>query len=259
MQAPRRIGDATAMDLELADRVAFVSGSHRGTGEGIAHVLAREGAHVLVHGAEPGEAERVVAAIRAAGGRADGVSGDLTTDAGAERAVREARAAAPRVDVLVNNYGAAEGPGFLDGGTDDWLLSYEKNVLSGVRLARAFAPEMRAAGFGRIVFVGTIGTARPAARWPHYYAAKGALPVLVVSLAKELARSGVTVNLVSPGLIATAEVRARFPEERLRDNPSNAVCMPEDVGRLVAFLASPRSASINAANLRIDGGSADCV
>ena len=194
------------MQLELAGRVAFVSGSHRGTGAGIARVLAREGAHVLV-----------------------------------------------------NNYGAAEGPGFFDGGTDDWLSSYEKNVLSGVRLARAFAPEMRARGFGRIVFVGTIGTARPAARWPHYYAAKGALPVLVVSLAKELARSGVTVNLVSPGLIATAEVRARFSDERLRDNPSGAVCTPEDVGRLVAFLASPHAASINAANLRIDGGSADCV
>ena len=151
------------------------------------------------------------------------------------------------------------GADFLDGDSADWLLSYEKNVLSGVRLARAFAPDMRARGFGRIVFVGTIGTSRPAARWPHYYAAKGALPVLVVSLAKELAGSGVTVNLVSPGLIATAEVRERFSDERLRDNPSGAVCTPEDVGRLVAFLASPRSASINAANLRIDGGAADCV
>jgi 3-oxoacyl-[acyl-carrier protein] reductase len=247
------------MDLELTGRVALVSGSHRGTGEGIAHVLAREGAHVLVHGGSAEEPERVVAAIRAAGGRADGVSGELTNDAGAERVVRETRALAARVDVLVNNYGAAEGPGFLEGGSADWLASYEKNVLSGVRLARAFAPGMRTAGFGRIVFVGTIGTARPAARWPHYYAAKGALPVLVVSLAKELAKSGVTVNLVSPGLIATGEVRARFSDERLRDNPSAAVCTPEDVGRLVAFLASPRSASINAANLRIDGGAADCV
>ena len=247
------------MELGLSGRVAFVSGSHRGTGEGIAHVLAREGAHVLVHGAAEGEPERVVAEIRAAGGRADGVAGDLTHDAGAAQAIAQARAAAAQIDVLVNNYGAAEGPGFFEGGSDDWLLSYQKNVLSGVRLARAFAPEMRARGFGRIVFVGTIGTARPAARWPHYYAAKGALPVLVVSLAKELARTGVTVNLVSPGLIATAEVRARFSDERLRDNPSAAVCTPEDVGRLVAFLASPGAASINAANLRIDGGSADCV
>ncbi len=247
------------MDLGLEGRVAFVSGSHRGTGEGIAHVLAREGAHVLVHGLAPGDPDRVVAEIRAAGGRADGVVGALVSDAGAAEAVAAARAAAGRVDVLVNNYGAAEGPGFLDGGSEDWLLSYEKNVLSGVRLARAFAPEMRSRGFGRIVFVGTIGTARPAARWPHYYAAKGALPVLVVSLAKELARSGVTVNLVSPGLIATAEVRARFSDERLRDNPSAAVCTPEGVGRLVAFLASPHTASINGANLRIDGGAADCV
>lgn len=247
------------MDLDLGGRVAFVSGSHRGTGEGIARVLAREGAHVLVHGPAAGDAERVAAEIRAAGGRADPVAGELTHDAGAEQAVARARAAGGHVDVLINNYGVAEGPGFLEGGSADWLLSYEKNVLSGVRLARAFAPEMRARGFGRIVFVGTVGTARPASRWPHYYAAKGALPVLTVSLAKELAQSGVTVNLVSPGLIATAEVRARFSEERLRDNPSGAICTPEDVGRLVAFLASPHAGSINGANLRIDGGNADCV
>ena len=73
------------MDLELTGRVAFVSGSYRGTGEGIAKVLAREGAHVLVHGFKPDEPERVVAEIRAAGGRADGVHGDITNDEGAAR------------------------------------------------------------------------------------------------------------------------------------------------------------------------------
>jgi NAD(P)-dependent dehydrogenase (short-subunit alcohol dehydrogenase family) len=247
------------MDLALEGRVAFVSGSHRGTGEGIAKVLAREGAHVLVHGFAPDDPTRVVAEIRAAGGRADPVVGDVTNDAGAECAVQDARRHAPHVDVLVNNYGVAEGPGWLDGATRDWVAIYEKNVLSAVRLTQAFVPGMRERGFGRVIFVGTIGTARPAARMPHYYASKAALPNMTVSLAKELARTGVTVNLVSPGLIATKEVLERFSDERLRDNPSGVACTPEDVGNLVAWLASPLSRSVNGANLRIDGGSADCV
>jgi NAD(P)-dependent dehydrogenase (short-subunit alcohol dehydrogenase family) len=113
------------MDLELARRVALVSGGHRGTGEGIARVLAREGAHVLVHGDAAGQADRVVAAIRAEGGRADAVHGDLTGDPGAAEVVRQARALAPALDVLVNNQGAAEGPRFFDGSTEDWLRSYE--------------------------------------------------------------------------------------------------------------------------------------
>jgi NAD(P)-dependent dehydrogenase (short-subunit alcohol dehydrogenase family) len=82
---------------------------------------------------------------------------------------------------------------------------------------------------------------------------------MTVSLAKELAGSGVTANLVSPGLIATREVLERFSEERLRDNPSGVACTPEDVGNLVTWLASPLSRCVNGANLRIDGGSADSV
>ena len=247
------------MDLALGGRVAFVSGSHRGTGEGIAKVLAREGAHVLVHGFHADEPERVVGEIRAAGGRADGVHGDITNDEGAAHAVQAALRAAAQVDVLVNNYGVAEGPGWLGGATRDWLSIYEKNVLSAVRLTQAFVPGMKARGFGRVIFIGTIGSSRPASRMPHYYASKAALPNMTVSLAKELASSGVTSNLVSPGLIATREVLERFSEERLRDNPSGVACTPEDVGNLVAFLASPLSRSVNGANLRIDGGAADCV
>ncbi len=247
------------MDLELSGRVAFVSGSHRGTGEGIAKVLAREGAHVLVHGFAPDDPERVVREIRAAGGRADGVHGDIASDAGAAQAVAQANGISQQVDVLVNNYGTAEGPGWLSGSARDWIAIYEKNVLSAVRLTQAFVPGMKARGFGRVIFVGTIGSSRPAARMPHYYASKAALPNMTVSLAKELAHSGVTANLVSPGLIATREVLERFSEERLRDNPAGVICTPEHVGNLVAWLASPKSECVNGANLRIDGGAADCV
>ena len=124
-------------------------------------------------------------------------------------------------------------------------------------------------GWGRVVLVGTVGSVRPGSRNPQYYASKAALPAVTVSLAKELAGTGVTVNLVSPGLVATDEVKemiARYDGQDLPpnlasmvDNPSGRVAEPVDVGALVAFVASDKASSINGANLRIDGGAADAV
>ena len=267
------------MDLGLSERTALVTGSWRGTGRGIARVLAREGAHVLVHGFDEESAESAADALRAEGGRASAVAGDISNADGADRAADAALAAAAgRVDVLVNNYGVAEGPGWLDGGDGDWLDSFQRNVLSGVRLVRRLVPGMRDRGFGRVIFVSTVGTLRPAARMPHYYASKAALPTLTVSLAKELAHTGITVNTVSPGLVATDEVKQRFLRlgaERgwgdsweevephaarvFLDNPTGRVGGPEDVGALVAFLASERAWYVNGVDLRIDGGAADCA
>ena len=178
----------------------------------------------------------------------------------------------------MNNYGAPGGGGWEDGSADEWMSMYETNVLSGVRLARGLAFGMKARGFGRVVFLGTVGIARPRAQTPGYYAAKAALTATTVSLAKELAGSGVTVNLVSPGLVATPEVRALL-ERRARKRgwdgsfeeiearaasdflptPSGRIARPDEVGALVAFLCSPWAASINASEIRIDGGAADGI
>jgi acetoacetyl-CoA reductase len=119
---------------------------------------------------------------------------------------------------------------------------------------------MRERGFGRVLFVSTVGAHRPGARLPHYYAAKQALLSMTVSLAKELGGSGITVNCVSPGIIATAEVRARHgdtPPPTFMPIPVGRMGTPEDVGHLVAFLASPLAGYVSGANIRIDGGAAD--
>jgi NAD(P)-dependent dehydrogenase (short-subunit alcohol dehydrogenase family) len=264
------------MDLGLGGRSALVTGSYRGTGAGIARVLAGEGVRVFVHGLEPGQADPVVEEIRAAGGDAVGVQGDVRTDAGG-RAVADAVLAAGGVDILVNNFGRAEGAGWLDGTSEDWTGMWQTNVLSAARMVRWLVPPMRERGWGRVLFLSTVGSRRPRARMPGYYASKASLANMAVSLAKELAGTGITANTISPGILATAEVVAGLEQRAAREgwgtdeeaiaraatrfmpNPSGRLGSIEEVGALVAFLASERAGYINGADYRIDGGAADCV
>jgi 3-oxoacyl-[acyl-carrier protein] reductase len=266
------------VDLGLEGRVALVTGSYRGTGAGIARVLAAEGATVLVHGLDPGQPDETASSIAAAGGACHDVVGDIRTDAGTESLVAAVRAVVDRVDIVVNNYGVAEGSEWGTSDTASWHGSYDTNVVTAVRVTQAFLPDMRAAGFGRVVFVSTVGATRPGDRIPEYYTAKGALPALAVSLAKHLTGTGITVNCVSPGIIATAEVVASYTERARREgrgtdwpaverlilegrmgNPSGRVPTPDDVGRFVAFVVSEPGWHLNGAHLRFDGGAADTV
>jgi len=266
------------MDMGLTGRCALVTGAWRGTGAGIATILGEEGATVLVHGLEDGQADATVAAIVAAGGRAHAVHGDIRTDAGAaELAASVGRVGAP-VDIVVNNYGVADGTTWDTATGASWHASYDTNVVSAIRVVDAFVGPMRERGWGRIVFVSTVGATRPGDRLPEYYAAKGALPAVTVSLAKHLAGTGITVNCISPGLIATPELIERstraaerngFPTDwpaverylldKVMPNPSGHIPSPADVGRVVAMVVSEPSWHLNGTHLRVDGGAADTV
>ena len=251
------------MDLELGNKSVLVTGSHRGTGLVIATAFLQEGARAFVHGFEQHQAESAVAEI--GGGTA--VFGDIRTEEGAA-AVAQQVGAAP--DILVNNYGAASGARW-DAATDsDWLAMYETNVLSAQRMIRRFLPDMRERKSARIINLGTAGTLAPAARNPHYYAAKAALLTMTSSLAQEVAGTGIRVNLVSPGMIRTPEVQAGYMRRAAAEGwgdtweevephvaariPIRRIARREEVADLVLFLASPRADAIHGQNIVIDGG-----
>lgn len=266
------------MDLRLADKTALVTGAYRGTGAVIARALAEEGAKVVVHGFEPGDTDDTILEIQNAGGTALSVIGDLMSDEGAILIKASLDEADAHVDVLVNNFGRADAAKWSHDGTRDWLKAIDVNLLSAVRMIKLLSPDMKEKGWGRIIQLGTIGSTKPNAAMPGYYAAKTALVATTVSLAKELAGTGITINHVSPGLIKTPEVVEHFLRvakkegwgetwdeaeahitDRFMPNPTGRIATREDVADLVTFLASPRSGHINGQNIRIDGGAVDIV
>jgi len=266
------------LDLGLTGRRALVTGSSRGTGKVIVRTLAREGATVVVHATAGADPEPVVRDIEAAGGKAFGVIGDLATDEGASHVAIEVLAKVGGLDILVNNQGQPSASKWSTTTAASWLDAYQVNTLSAVRMISAFLEGMRSAGFGRIVQIATIGTARPGPRMPDYYASKAAMANLTVSLARDVAGSGVTVNTVSPGLIHTPETEAwlrHLAEKRgwgdrwedieargvkeLAGSAVGRMARPEEVADLVAFVVSDRAGYLNGANFRIDGGASETV
>jgi 3-oxoacyl-[acyl-carrier protein] reductase len=264
------------MDLQLHDKRALVTGSSSGIGAGIARILAAEGAQVVVHGRDEERANRVAAEIRASGGRAEVALGDLSDDEGAAYITEVVLSTLGGVDILINNAGGRTtngNPPWLDIGLEDWRATYEQNVGAAVRMVRAFAPGMQERRWGRIIQIASAAATQTEPDLGEYQAAKAALVNVTSSLAKTFAHTGITVNTVSPGMVLTPaahvwmtsvanergwgedfeEIERRFTREVIPLSVAR-IGRPEDIGRLIAFLASPLSAYVTGANFRIDGG-----
>jgi 3-oxoacyl-[acyl-carrier protein] reductase len=267
------------MNLKLVGKRALVTGASAGIGAAIAEVLAREGARVVVHGRDAARTKAVVQRVVSTGGQAMPITGDLSTDDGAAAIYSKAKEAFGGIDILINNAGAYEARPWFDTTPATWRLFFETDVLSAVRLILATVPDMKKAGWGRIINVATGMATTPQAVMADYAAAKAAMVNSTVSLAKALAGTSVTANTVSPGVIQTEGVervlreaaerlgwgndweviQRRWFEDMLSDKTVKRLGSVEEVANLVAFVASPLADYINGANLRIDGGKSPSV
>jgi NAD(P)-dependent dehydrogenase (short-subunit alcohol dehydrogenase family) len=256
------------MDLQLANKTALVSGSTKGIGFAIATALAREGSRVIING----RSEAAVAAATSqlstdiAGAKVEGFAGDLSSPAAAEALLGRF----PSVDILVNNLGIFEPKPFEQIPDEDWRRFFEVNVLSGVRLSRAYLPGMKRQNWGRIVFISSESAIQIPAEMIHYGMTKTAQLAVSRGLAESCAGTGVTVNAVLPGPTRSAGVDdfvaklsggkpfAEFEKEFFANvRPTSLLkrfATTEEVANLVAYVCSPLSAATNGAALRVDGG-----
>ncbi|GID15785.1 3-oxoacyl-ACP reductase [Actinocatenispora rupis] len=256
------------MDLQLNGRRALVTASSGGIGAAVAHRLAAEGCRVLVHGRDAGRAGAVADAIRTAGGTAEVVLGDLTDAAQTEQVAAAAQAFGVRI--LVNNAGPVAQRDWRTADPAAWAATFDGNVVSAVRLIRALVPAMRADGWGRVVNLGSRTATAPQPNLVDYSAAKAAVVSLTNTLAKDLTGTGVTANVVSPGVVVTDGMREMFLADapgpttwaelepklarEYAPNPAGRLGTPEDIAAAVAFLASPLAGYITGIDLRVDGG-----
>lgn len=263
------------MRIELSGKQALVTGSTAGIGLAIATGLAQAGARVTVVGRSAARVEAAVASIHQASGRDDasGVVADPGTASGCQ-AVIEAR---PEVDILVNNLGIYGGSPFFEIDDAAWEEIFQINVMSGVRLARHYAPSMKARGWGRIQFISSESALNIPAEMVHYGVSKAALQGVSRGLAKVLAGSGVTVNTILPGPTRTEGAKAMMAEmasersvsvERMEtlfleeNRPSTLLkrfATPEEVASLCVYAASPQASATTGAALRVEGGIVESI
>jgi NAD(P)-dependent dehydrogenase (short-subunit alcohol dehydrogenase family) len=255
------------MDLKLNGKRALVTGSTAGIGTAIAAALAREGAKVIVNGRSAAAVEKAVATLKAeSGGDLVGFSGDLGTAQPIEDLVRRH----PEVDILVNNMGIFEPKPFEDIPDADWMRFFEINVLSGVRLSRAYLPAMKRTNWGRILFISSESGLQIPAEMIHYGMTKAAQIAVARGLAETVAGTGITVNSVLPGPTRSRGVNDFIAElgagenfeafqtqffERFR--PTSLLKRfetPEEIASFVTYVASPLASGITGAALRVDGG-----
>jgi 3-oxoacyl-[acyl-carrier protein] reductase len=252
------------MDLGLTDKVAIVTGSSRGLGLASAKALAAEGCLVALCARTEGRLEEAAREVAAAGGGADrvlAVAADVSAPSGVERVIERTVQRFGGIDVLVNNVGLAGGAGLLETSDAAWQEAIDQTLMPAVRASRLAVPHMQRRGGGAIVIIASI-FGREAGGRMTYNAVKAAQISLGKSLARQLAPSNIRVNTLSPGSILfeggswwTRQQQdpaaiAAFVAQEL---PFGRFGRPEEVGEVVAFLASPRASWISGTSVVVDG------
>jgi NAD(P)-dependent dehydrogenase (short-subunit alcohol dehydrogenase family) len=258
------------MDLGLQGKKAVVTGSTAGIGLAIAEALAAEGAAVMLNGRTQARVDAALKHVRSVVKNAEvqGFAADLGTAAGVAAFVAHVR----HTDVLVNNLGIFEAKPFADIPDSDWMRFFEVNVMSGVRLTRHYLPEMLRKNWGRVIFISSESAQHIPAEMIHYGMTKTAQVAIARGIAEATVGTGVTVNSVLVGPTASegvttfidgiARQRGLSKSEVEREffstvRPSSLIKRfetPEEVAKVVVFVASIQSTTIHGAAVRADGG-----
>ena len=263
------------MMIDLSGKTAIVTGSTLGIGYAIAKGLGECGASVVVNGRKQADVDRAVAALsaEAPAGTFHGVAADLGTAEGCAALV----AAEPSADILVNNVGIFGPQDFFELPDGEWQRFFDVNIMSGVRLARAYAPGMVERQWGRVIFLSSESGLNIPVDMIHYGMTKTANLAVSRGLAKRLAGTGVTVNAVLPGptlsegvevmLKEAADASGRSIEEEgnafVQAHRSTSIigrmATVDEVANMVVYVASPQASATTGAALRVDGGVVDSL
>lgn len=244
-------------------RVALVSGGAGGIGAAICTALAAQGHAVAVADLDGERAAAVAERLRAGGGEALALALDVTDATSVSAAVDTARARLGEIGVLVNNAGWDELRPFVDTDEAFWRRVIEINFTGALRLTHAVLPGMIDAGWGRVLCVASDAARVGSSLESVYSGAKGALVAFTKSLARELARQGVTANAVCPGptdtpllsgIVESTPNAAKVIGAMTRAVPMKRLGQPEDVAPAIAFLASEQASYITGQTLSVSGG-----
>jgi NAD(P)-dependent dehydrogenase (short-subunit alcohol dehydrogenase family) len=258
------------MKIDLSGKTALITGSTSGIGHAIAKGLATAGASVVVNGRTQAKVDAAVAALAKAspGSKLRGIAADVSTAAGCDTLA----AALPDVDILINNAGIFEPKGFFDIPDEDWTRFFEVNVMSGVRLSRAYLQGMLKRNWGRVVFISSESALNIPKEMIHYGLTKTAQLALSRGLAEMTRGTAVTVNSVLPGPTmsegvetfvkdlakqngqSVEEAASQFVKQFRPTSLLQRFASVEEIANMVVYVSSKQASATNGAALRAEGG-----
>jgi 3-oxoacyl-[acyl-carrier protein] reductase len=245
--------DSTALDLGISGRRALVAASSAGLGLATAQALHAAGCRVVVSGRDHARLDAAVATMPGS----TGIVADVATAEGASSLVEQAAAALGGIDILVTNAGGPPAGTFASTPVEAYPAALELNLLSVVALCKAAVPAMQAQGWGRVVAITSVSVRQPIAHLILSNTARAGVTGFLKTLALEVAKDGVTVNSVQPGLHATDRLRQLYGDavDSVAEGiPARRVGDPGDFGRVAAFLCSEHARFITGAAVPVDGG-----
>jgi 2-hydroxycyclohexanecarboxyl-CoA dehydrogenase len=251
------------MDKTANGRVALVSGGARGIGEAIARALAADGLTVVVADLRRDQAEATAAAIREAGGKALGIDVDVTSSDSVAAGLAAAQERVGPIDVLVNNAGWDDLKPFVQTDEDFWDRVLEVNFKGALRLTHGVLPGMLERGWGRIINIGSDAGRVGSSLESVYSGAKGGIIAFTKTVAREVARDGVTANVVCPGPTDTPFLREIVAKQGDADKvigamvsgvPMKRLAAPDEIASAVRFFARDDAGYVTGQTLSVSGG-----